>query len=84
MNMHRVTLHVFEFNDRRWPVTGRAGSEEGRYREEYFQDGRYWDIVRMGVLRHEFEALHGTVAEVAHLARRPQVQAGLKPCSYEP
>ncbi len=64
MNMHRVTLHVFEFNERAMACYRKAGFlEEGRYRQEYFQDGRYWDIVCMGVLRDEFEALHGAAAE---------------------
>jgi RimJ/RimL family protein N-acetyltransferase len=63
INMHRVTLHVFEFNERALACYRKSGFlEEGRYREEYFQDGRYWDIVCMGVLRREFEALHGAAA----------------------
>ncbi len=63
LNMHRVALHVFEFNERAMACYRKCGFvEEGRYREEYFQDGRFLDIVCMGVLRREFEALHGSVA----------------------
>jgi RimJ/RimL family protein N-acetyltransferase len=63
MNLNKVSLGVFEFNERARAVYRKCGFvEEGRAREEYFQDGRYWDIVRMGVLRREFEALHGAAA----------------------
>ncbi len=57
--MNRVDLHVFEFNERAIACYKKCGFvEEGRLREEYFQDGRYWDLVAMGVLRREFEALY--------------------------
>lgn len=60
MNLNKVTLGVFEINPRARAVYDKCGFvEEGRYREEYYQDGRYIDIIRMGVLRREFEALHG-------------------------
>ncbi len=60
LNMNRVDLHVFEFNDRAIACYRKCGFvDEGRLREEYFQDGRYWDLIAMGILRREFEALHG-------------------------
>jgi RimJ/RimL family protein N-acetyltransferase len=60
MNLHRVDLGVFEFNERAIACYRKCGFvEEGRRREAYYQDGRYWDIVSMSVLRREFEALHG-------------------------
>jgi RimJ/RimL family protein N-acetyltransferase len=66
LNMNRVDLHVFEFNDRAIACYKKCGFvEEGRLREEYFQDGRYWDLVAMGVLRREFEALHGAATTEA-------------------
>lgn len=64
MNLNKVTLGVFEINPRARAVYEKCGFiEEGRGREEYYQDGRYIDVIRMGVLRREFEALHGA-AEV--------------------
>ena len=55
-----------EFNERALAVTASAASlKRAGAREEYFQDSRYWDIIRMGVLRREFEALRGTAAEIA-------------------
>ena len=59
MNLHRVSLGVFEFNQRALAVYARVGFvEEGRERHGYFQDGRYWDVVRMSVLEDEWRALH--------------------------
>jgi RimJ/RimL family protein N-acetyltransferase len=67
MNLHKVSLGVFEFNERAQACYRKCGFvEEGRSREEYFQDGRYWDIVRMSVLRDEFKALHGEATTKAH------------------
>jgi len=56
MNLHKVSLHVFEFNERAMACYRKCGFlEEGRLRDEYYYDGRYWDILAMGVLRDEFE-----------------------------
>lgn len=60
MNLHRVSLGVFPFNQRGLACYRKCGFvEEGRHRDEIYRDGRYWDIVRMGILRDEFDALHG-------------------------
>ncbi len=57
MNLHRVALGVFDFNDRAIACYRKCGFvEEGRSRQTYFQDGRYHDIIRMSVLRPEYEA----------------------------
>ena len=57
MNLNRVELGVFEFNERAIACYLKCGFvEEGRRREHYFQEGRYWDIIDMSVLRREFEA----------------------------
>jgi RimJ/RimL family protein N-acetyltransferase len=61
MNLNKVSLGVFETNDRAQAVYRKTGFvEEGRAREDYYQDGRYWDVVRMSVLRREWDALHGS------------------------
>jgi RimJ/RimL family protein N-acetyltransferase len=66
MNLHKVTLGVFEFNERGLAMYTKLGFvEEGRFREDLFQDGRYWDLVRMSILRREYEALHGAVGATA-------------------
>jgi RimJ/RimL family protein N-acetyltransferase len=60
VNMNRVWLHVYEFNERAIACYRRCGFvEEGRLRQNTYQDGRYWDTITMGILRAEFDALHG-------------------------
>jgi len=72
LNMHKVTLGVFAPNERARAVYRKIGFvEEGRSRDDYFQDGRYWDIVRMSVLEDEFRALHGA-AEPSFAAETAQ------------
>jgi RimJ/RimL family protein N-acetyltransferase len=76
MNLHKVALGVFDFNERAQAVYRRCGFVvEGRFREEVFHDGRYIDVVRMSVLRREFEALHGAVSE--ELVREPTQGRGV-------
>ena len=63
MNLHKVMLGVFEFNERAQACYRKCGFvDEGRFREEYFQDGRYWDVLRMSILRREWEVLHASAA----------------------
>jgi RimJ/RimL family protein N-acetyltransferase len=58
MNLNRVSLHVFEFNERAIACYRKCGfREEARLRENYYGEGRYWDVLVMGILRDEFEAL---------------------------
>lgn len=60
MNLNRVWLHTFDFNERAQACYRKCGFiAEGRLRQHYYGMGRYWDVVVMGVLRDEFEALHG-------------------------
>jgi RimJ/RimL family protein N-acetyltransferase len=73
INMHKVALGVFEFNERAMACYRKCGFvDEGRFREEYFQDGRYWDVVRMSILRGEWQGLRESVPEdVAKRDGRP-------------
>src|SRR3972149_3552349 len=58
MNLNRVWLRTFEFNERAAACYRRCGfREEGRQRQHLFKRGRYWDAILMGILREEFEAL---------------------------
>jgi RimJ/RimL family protein N-acetyltransferase len=64
MNLHKVALGVFEFNERAQAVYRKCGFvEEGRSREEVYQDGGYIDVLRMSILKREWEALHGVVGQ---------------------
>ncbi len=63
MNLHRISLGVFEFNQRAQAVYHKVGFvDEGSERHGYFQDGRYWDVLRMSILEDEWRDLHGTRA----------------------
>jgi RimJ/RimL family protein N-acetyltransferase len=60
LNLHRVTLSVFEYNPRAIRSYEKAGfKEEGRLREAVRREGRYWDEVFMGVLRPEWMKQNG-------------------------
>ena len=58
MNLNRVELGTFDFNERALACYRRCGFvEEGRRREDRYIDGRYCDLVIMGILRREWEAV---------------------------
>ncbi|HJS29622.1 MAG TPA: GNAT family protein [Anaerolineales bacterium] len=57
LNLHRVSLGVFEFNPRAMRSYEKAGfTVEGRERAAIHRDGRRWDVILMGILRSEWEA----------------------------
>jgi RimJ/RimL family protein N-acetyltransferase len=65
MNLNRVWLHAFEFNERAIACYKKCGfAIEGRLRQHYYGAGRYWDVVAMGVLREEFDAIRATEGAV--------------------
>ena len=54
MNLHRISLHVYDFNARGVGAYQKVGfREEGRLREDQFVDGRHVDVVVMGLLATE-------------------------------
>jgi RimJ/RimL family protein N-acetyltransferase len=60
MNLHRVWLTVLEDNDRGLACYRKCGFvEEARQRQDIYTQGRYRDVLFMGVLRSDFDALHG-------------------------
>jgi RimJ/RimL family protein N-acetyltransferase len=59
MNLHRVTLDVLTDNDRAIASYRKCGFvPEGTLRQAYYQEGRYKDLLTMGVLAEEFRALY--------------------------
>ena len=57
LNLNRVSLRVFESNQRAIKVYRRVGFvEEGRLREDRFAEGRYEDTLIMGILRREWQS----------------------------
>jgi RimJ/RimL family protein N-acetyltransferase len=56
--LHRVGLEVFEYNVRAQKLYETIGFvKEGTEREGCWYDGKWWDIVSMGILCHEWEKL---------------------------
>jgi RimJ/RimL family protein N-acetyltransferase len=60
MNLHRVQLQVYAFNERAIACYRKCGFvEEVRQRQHIYTDGQYHDALIMGLLRPEFEAVRG-------------------------
>lgn len=56
LNLHRVSLDVFEYNTRALNSYEKAGLKvEGRRRKMIQRDGRRYDVIYMGILREEWE-----------------------------
>ncbi len=59
INLHRVTLTVFEYNPRAVRSYEKAGfRHEGRIRGALLRDGKRWDMFFMGILRDEWISLN--------------------------
>ncbi len=55
INLHRVTLSVFEYNPRAIRSYEKAGfRHEGRVRKALLRDGKHWDMLYMGILRTDW------------------------------
>jgi RimJ/RimL family protein N-acetyltransferase len=60
LNLHRVSLTVFEYNPRAIRSYEKCGFQhEGRIRQFILRDGKRWDMLHMGLLRAEWLALPG-------------------------
>lgn len=59
LNLHRVSLNVFDYNPRAIRSYEKAGfTHEGRVRQSLNRAGRRWDVVYMGILRAEWERMN--------------------------
>jgi RimJ/RimL family protein N-acetyltransferase len=55
LNLHRIHLTVFEFNERARHLYEKVGfTHVGRHRNALFRNGRYWDIFIMDFLAREY------------------------------
>ena len=56
LNLHRVTLNVFEYNTRAIRSYEKVGFvNEGRVRQFLKREGKRWDLIYYGILRSEWE-----------------------------
>lgn len=56
LNLHRISLDVFDYNPRAIRSYEKAGFKlEGRARGTLLREGRRWDEIFMGVLREDWE-----------------------------
>ena len=59
--LHRVGLEVYEYNTKAQKLYEALGFiVEGRERESCWYDGKWWDIITMGILDHEWAKLQRT------------------------
>ncbi len=66
LNLRRVSLNVFEYNPRAYKCYLKTGfREEGRMRQWMQRAGARYDLIHMGILREEWEALQGLAPETA-------------------
>jgi len=57
LNLHRVQLTVFSYNERAIKLYERLGfTREGMFREFLARDGRRYDMILYGMLKREWEA----------------------------
>ncbi|MDU5080721.1 GNAT family protein [uncultured Tissierella sp.] len=55
MNLHRVYLRVFSFNNKAIKLYEKIGFQhEGRSRESIFREGKWHDIIHMAILQNEY------------------------------
>tara|TARA_B100000674_G_scaffold146725_1_gene116121 strand:+ start:2038 stop:2553 length:516 start_codon:yes stop_codon:yes gene_type:complete len=58
LNMNRLWLGVNEHNQQAYHAYKKCGFvEEGRLKEEFFKDGLYCDIIRMGILKNDYDKI---------------------------
>jgi RimJ/RimL family protein N-acetyltransferase len=58
LNLNRVNLNVFEYNPRAIRSYEKVGfKHEGVVRDWMAREGKRWNVVFMGILRREWEAL---------------------------
>ncbi|GAP10324.1 acetyltransferases, including N-acetylases of ribosomal proteins [Bellilinea caldifistulae] len=64
LNLQRVSLNVFDFNQRGYASYKKCGfKEEGRLPAALLKGGKRWDLIFMGVLRSDWEELQKSTSE---------------------
>ncbi len=61
LNLHRITVTVFSYNTHSLAMCDKIGfTREGVFREFIQRDGQRFDMLLLGMLRHEWLARYGT------------------------
>lgn len=64
VNLHRVSLRVFSFNEKAIKMYEKIGfKHEGISRDCIFREGKWNDIIHMGILQREYVTTNATVFE---------------------
>ncbi|WP_345240310.1 GNAT family protein [Pontibacillus salipaludis] len=59
LNLHKISLKVFSFNEKAKSMYERMGFKvEGQLREVFFRNGEWQDMFIMGMLQDEYRALY--------------------------
>lgn len=59
LNLHRIELNVFNYNDRALHVYEKLGfMQEGVQREALFYDHQYHDSIMMSILEDDYRRIH--------------------------
>ncbi len=59
LNFYRLEAEVIEYNKKALKLVENLGfTMEGRLRQAKYSEGKYYDILRYGILKHEFDALY--------------------------
>jgi RimJ/RimL family protein N-acetyltransferase len=62
LNLYRVQLTVFSYNHHSLGLVEKVGfRREGVFRERLERDGERYDMFLFGMLRHEWQAMHGEI-----------------------
>ncbi|MBP1994445.1 GNAT family N-acetyltransferase [Paenibacillus eucommiae] len=62
LNLNRIQLEVYDYNANAIKCYLKCGfKEEGRLRQRHFANGRYSDVIMMGILRDDYEAIFSAV-----------------------
>jgi RimJ/RimL family protein N-acetyltransferase len=73
MNLHRVWLRVYAYNERGRRSYAKVGfKEEGCYREALWRHGAWHDVLVMGILAPEFFEKHGRTDDGKVLTPAPK------------
>ena len=75
LNLHRVALRVYTFNERAIRSYQKLGfTEEGRLRQAVFRHGAWHDVILMSILQPEFFERHGRPDDVQVVDATPSVR----------